>query len=185
MEEINRKRPSGLSVLFTGLSGAGKTTTSSALANRLIKTNNQPITLLDGEAVRRELSPELGFSKQDRDINIRRIGFVAFEITKHSGLCICAAIAPYDAARKEMRSTIESVGGFVLVYVATPLCVCEQRDLDGLYVKARNGTLPHFTGVSDPYESPADAEITIDTSSMSCEEAVDLIVGYLECRGFL
>jgi sulfate adenylyltransferase len=131
------------------------------------------------------LSPELGFSKKDRDINIRRIGFLAFEVTKHGGLCICAAIAPYDAARQEMRAMIESVGRFVLVHVATPLSVCETRDPKGLYVRARNGTLPRFTGVSDPYEEPADPEITIDTSLMTCKEAVDFIVRYLEHRGFI
>jgi len=182
MTEISPRGRSGLFVMFTGLSGAGKTTTARALMNRLSEHTNRPVTLLDGSAVRRHLSPELGFSREDRDTNIRRIGFVAFEVAKHGGLCISAVIAPYDAARKEIRSIIESIGGFVLVHVATPLCVCEKRDLEGLYVKARKGTLPHFTGISDPYESPADAEITIDTSSMTCDEAVDLIVSYLERR---
>jgi sulfate adenylyltransferase len=185
MTENSRKDRIGLSVLFTGLSGAGKTTTASALKNRLFERRNRPVTLLDGEAVRTGLSAELGFSKEDRDIHIRRIGFVASEITKHGGLCICAAIAPYDAARKEMRAMIESIGGFVLVHVATPLSVCEMRDRKGLYVRARNGTLPQFTGVSDPYEKPADAEITIDTSCMTCEEAVDIVARYLERRGFI
>jgi len=184
MTENSPDRRVGLCVLLTGFCGAGKTTTARALMNRLIEHTNRPVTLLDGGAVRTNLSPELGFSKEDRDTNMRRIGFVAFEIMKHGGLCISSAIAPYDAARKEMRARIEAVGEFVLVHVATPISVCETRDSKGLYARARDGTLPYFTGISDPYEKPADADITIDTTSMTTEEAVDLIVCYLERRGF-
>jgi len=143
------------------------------------------VTLLDGDAVRKHLSRELGFSKEHRDLNIRRIGFVAAEITRHGGACICANIAPYDAARKEARSMVELHGGFVLIHVSTPLPVCEARDSKGLYAKARSGLLASFTGVSDPYETPADAEITIDTSTTSPNDAAEMIVRYLEANGLL
>src|SRR5262245_3317298 len=138
--------------------------------------------MLDGDAVRRHLSSELGFSKEHRDLNIRRIGFVASEITRHGGMCICAPIAPYDAARRDVRAMIEPLGAFVLVHVATPVAVCEARDSKGLYAKARAGLLRAFTGVSDPYEVPTDAEVTIDTSRMTPDEAVDTIVRYLQDR---
>ena len=175
----------GFTVFFTGLSGAGKSTTAALLEERLSALSDRPVTLLDGDVVRNLLSSELGFSREHRDLNIRRIGFVASEITKNAGVCICAAIAPYDAVRKEVRAAIEPLGGFFLVHVATPLAVCESRDPKGLYARARAGVLPMFTGVSDPYEIPGDAEIVIDTSSASPAETVEMIVGYIRARGYL
>jgi sulfate adenylyltransferase len=145
----------------------------------------RPVTLLDGDLVRKHLSSELGFSRAHRDINIRRIGFVASEITKNGGLAICAPIAPYDATRKAVRSMIEPLGGFVLVHLSTPLEVCEQRDRKGLYAKARAGLVPEFTGVSDPYEAPDDAEVVIDTKDLTPEEGVQKIILYLEREGFI
>ncbi|HSF43271.1 MAG TPA: adenylyl-sulfate kinase, partial [Thermoanaerobaculia bacterium] len=127
----------------------------------------------------------LNFSKEHRDINIRRIGFVASEITKNGGIAICAPIAPYDSVRKEVRTLIEPGGGFVLVHIATSIDVCEQRDRKGLYAKARAGILKEFTGISDPYEAPADAEVVIDTATLSPEEAAQEILLYLEREGFV
>lgn len=175
----------GFTVFFTGLSGAGKSTTAALLQEKLGGLSERPVTLLDGDVVRNLLSSELGFSKEHRDLNIRRIGFVASEITKNGGVCICAAIAPYDAVRREVRATIEALGGFFLVYVATPLAVCESRDAKGLYARARAGALPGLTGVSDPYEVPGDAEVVIDTSSASPTDAVETIVSYIRSRGYL
>ena len=143
------------------------------------------MTLLDGDVVRKHLSSELGFSKEHRDINIRRIGYVASEITKNGGIAICAPIAPYRAVRDEVRAMIAPLGGFVLVAVATSLEVCEARDRKGLYAKARAGILTEFTGISDPYEAPTDAEIVIDTARLSAGEAADEIIGYLEREGFI
>jgi sulfate adenylyltransferase len=174
----------GFTVFFTGLSGAGKSTTANALVERLHEAGRS-VTLLDGDAVRKHLSRELGFSKEHRDLNIRRIGFVAAEITRHGGACICANIAPYDAARREARAMVETHGGFVLVHVDTPISVCESRDSKGLYAKARAGLLPEFTGVSDPYETPADAEITIDTSTTSSIDAVQRIMRWLREKSYL
>lgn len=175
----------GFTVFFTGLSGAGKSTLANALVTKLLEIGGRPVTLLDGDIVRKHLSSELGFSKEHRDINIRRIGFVASEITKNSGIAICAPIAPYDNVRKEVRSMVVGHGGFVLVHVATPLAVCEQRDRKGLYAKARAGIIPEFTGVSDPYEIPEDAELEIDTTEMTPEEGVSTILRYLVDMGFL
>jgi sulfate adenylyltransferase len=145
----------------------------------------RPVTLLDGDIVRKHLSQELGFSRKDRNINISRIGFVASEITKNGGIAICAPIAPYDNIRKEVRKMIEPKGGFFLVYVATPLEVCEQRDRKGLYAKARAGIIKEFTGISDPYEEPADAEIRIDTTEMTPEECAQEILLILEREGYI
>jgi sulfate adenylyltransferase len=174
----------GFTVFFTGLSGAGKSTTANALMERL-RASGRSVTLLDGDAVRKHLSRELGFSKEHRDLNIRRIGFVSAEVNRHGGVCICANIAPYDAARREARAMVEAHGRFILVHVATPLSVCESRDSKGLYAKARAGLLQEFTGVSDPYEEPADAEITIDTSKVSPGDAAERIVSFLKVNGYL
>src|SRR5207302_11023524 len=132
---------------------------------KFLETGGRPVTLLDGDLVRKHLSSELGFSKEHRDINIRRIGYVASEITKNGGIAICAPIAPYDALRREVRAMVEPLGGFILVHVDTPLEVCEQRDRKGLYAKARAGIIPEFSGISDPYEEPLDAESVIDTET--------------------
>lgn len=141
--------------------------------------------MLEGDAVRRRLSPRLGFSREDRDENVRRIGFVAAEITRHGGTAVCAPIAPYDAARREVRRMVEAVGGFVLVHVSTPLEICEQRDGKGLYALARAGRLARFTGVSDPYEIPADAEITLDMERTFPEEAAGRVLERLASNGYL
>jgi sulfate adenylyltransferase len=175
----------GFTVFFTGLSGSGKSTLANALLIKLLETGGRPVTLLDGDIVRKNLSSELGFSKEHRDINIRRIGFVSAEITKNGGIAICAPIAPYESVRKEVRTMVASHGGFVLVHVATPLKVCEQRDRKGLYAKARAGLLPQFTGISDPYEIPADADLVLDTSAMTPEQAVATILRHLTDKGFL
>jgi len=174
----------GFTIFLTGLSGAGKSTTALALTKRLNESGRR-VTLLDGDAVRKHLSSELGFSKEHRDLNIRRIGYVASEITRHGGVCICANIAPYATARSEARAMVEKHGGFVLIHVATPLEVCESRDPKGLYVKARTGLLPGFTGVSDPYEVPTDADVTIDTTSASPGDTAEIIMGFLRTKGFV
>lgn len=180
---LQRSRPprwrQGFTVFFTGLSGSGKSTMAVALRARLLELTGRPVTLLDGDLVRKHLSSELGFSREHRDLNILRIGYVASEITRHRGIALCAPIAPYDAVRKQVRRMIEPLGGFVLVHVATPLDVCEQRDRKGLYAKARAGLLPQFTGVSDPYEPPDDAAITLDTSRTAVANGVDAIAQHL------
>jgi sulfate adenylyltransferase len=187
--ELRRTHPprarQGFTVFFTGLSGAGKSTVANVLMVKLLEMGGRPVTLLDGDIVRKHLSSELGFSKEHRDINIRRIGFVASEITKNGGIAICAPIAPYDRTRKEVRQDVEPGGGFVLVHLATPLEVCEERDRKGLYAKARAGVIQEFTGISDPYEEPADAEVVLDTSRLSPEESAQAVLLYLEKEGFV
>jgi sulfate adenylyltransferase len=143
------------------------------------------VTLLDGDIVRKHLSSELGFSREHRNLNIARIGYVASEITKNGGIALCAPIAPYDAVRKQARAMIEPHGGFLLVHVATPAAVCEQRDRKGLYAKARAGIVKEFTGVSDPYEEPQDAGLVLDTSERSPEECVQAILLHLEKEGYI
>jgi sulfate adenylyltransferase len=188
-DELRRTHPprhkQGFTVFLTGLSGAGKSTIASALLVKFMEAGGRPVTLLDGDMVRKNLSSELNFSKEHRDINIRRIGYVASEITKNGGIAICAPIAPYDSVRKEVRGTIEPGGGFVLVHVATPIETCEQRDRKGLYAKARAGILKEFTGISDPYEVPVDADLTIDTTALSPEESAQEILLYLEREGYV
>jgi sulfate adenylyltransferase len=187
--ELRRTHPprleGGFTVFFTGLSGSGKSTIANVLLVKFLEMGGRPVTLLDGDLVRKHLSSELGFSKEHRDINIRRIGWVASEITKNGGIAICAPIAPYDAIRKEVRSMVESGGGFALVHTATPIEICEQRDRKGLYAKARAGLVQNFTGVSDPYEPPSDAEIVIDTTEVPPEQAADRIIDYLRAQGFM
>jgi sulfate adenylyltransferase len=174
----------GRTLFFTGLSGSGKSTVARAVVERLAGTRS--ITLLDGDVVRTHLSKGLGFSKEDRDVNIRRIGWVAAEVTKHGGLAVCAPIAPYDATRQWVRATVESAGGpesFLLVWVSTPLEECEKRDVKGLYAKARRGEITGFTGIDDPYEPPADAALELDTSKVSLEDAVTQVVRLLDVSG--
>lgn len=172
----------GFVVFFTGLSGSGKSTIANALRVKLLELGGRPITLLDGDIVRKHLSSELGFSREHRDLNVSRIGFVASEIAKHGGIAIAAPIAPYDAVRKHNRSLVSS-GNFVLVHVATPLEVCEARDRKGLYAMARAGKIKEFTGISDPYEAPDDAEIVLATDG-SPAEAADVVVEYLRANGY-
>jgi adenylyl-sulfate kinase len=161
----------GVTVFLTGLSGAGKSTIADALVADLEK-DGVPVTVLDGDVVRTHLSSELTFSREHRDLNIRRIGFVAGEVVKHGGTVVVAAIAPFEQARQQARELVEEHGRFLLVHVATPLEVVEQRDVKGLYAKARAGEIPQFTGISDPYEVPERAELTIDTSDTPLEESV-------------
>lgn len=188
-EELKRtyseRSRQGVAIFFTGLSGSGKSTVANALLVKLLEIGGRSVTLLDGDLVRKHLSSELGFSKEHRDLNIRRIGFVAAEIVKHTGIAICAPIAPYDRVRKDVREMVERSGGFVMVYASTALAVCEQRDRKGLYAKARAGLIPNFTGVSDPYEVPTDAEISLDTDTMTVGEAVNRILAYLCSEGYL
>ncbi len=175
----------GFTVFFTGLSGSGKSTVANALLPKLLQMGGRPVTLLDGDKVRKNLSSELGFSKEHRDINILRIGYVASEITKNHGIALCAPIAPYEHTRAAVRDLIEPLGGFILVYVDTPIEVCETRDRKGLYAKARAGIIKEFTGISDPYDVPVDAEIVIDTTELSPEEAVHKVLLYLANQGYI
>lgn len=179
------KATQGFTVFFTGLSGSGKSTVARALLVKLLELGGRPITLLDGDIVRKNLSSELGFSKEHRDLNILRIGFVANEITKNGGIALCAPIAPYERIRDENRALISPNGGYILVYMSTPLAVCEQRDRKGLYAKARAGVLKEFTGISDPYEEPVDADLKIDTSDITPDEAAQQIVLHLEHLGYI
>ncbi|RLB42281.1 MAG: adenylyltransferase [Deltaproteobacteria bacterium] len=189
VEELRRTYPpprkQGFTVFLTGLSGAGKSTIAKVLYSKFLEMGDRPVTLLDGDIVRRNLSSELGFSKEHRDINVRRIGFVASEITKNRGIAICAPIAPYASTRAEVRSSIETYGGFVEVHVATPIEICEKRDRKGMYAKARAGLIKGFTGVDDPYEEPRNPEVRIDTSDISPEEAAQEILLYLGQKGYI
>lgn len=166
----------GVCFFFTGLSGSGKTSIASALDLALRQQHGRKTTLLDGDVVRTHLSSDLGFSRAHRDINIGRIGFVAAEVVKHGGIAISAAIAPYDSARRAARQLVAPHGRFILVHLATPLAICEQRDVKGLYAKARSGEIKAFTGISDPYEPPTDADITIDTATTTIADAVQLLL---------
>ncbi|WP_373500771.1 bifunctional sulfate adenylyltransferase/adenylylsulfate kinase [Desulfococcus sp.] len=178
-------RKQGLTVFFTGLSGAGKSTLAKILYARFLELGDRPVTLLDGDIVRQNLSRELNFSKEHRDINVRRIGFVASEITKNRGIAICAPIAPYTTTRTEIRKLIEGYGGFAEVHVATPIEECEKRDRKGMYAKARAGLIKGFTGVDDPYEAPEAPEIRIDTTHMTPNEAVKDILLFLNEKGYI
>ncbi|GAA3173392.1 hypothetical protein GCM10010531_28680 [Blastococcus jejuensis] len=171
----------GVTVFLTGFSGAGKSTIADALIAEL-DAEDRPVTVLDGDVVRTHLSSELSFSREHRDLNIRRIGWVAGEVVKHGGTVVVAAIAPYEAAREEARALVEKHGRFVLVHLSTPLEVCEARDVKGLYARARAGEIPEFTGVSDPYEPPARAEVVVDTSVTPLVDAVALIRAAMDGR---
>ncbi len=189
VEELRKAHPpkhrQGFTVFFTGLSGSGKSTAANALMIKLLEEGSRPVTLLDGDIVRKNLSSELTFSKEHRDLNIQRIGFVASEITKNGGIAICAPIAPYAATRRLVREMVSSVGGFLETHVATPLDVCEARDRKGLYAMARAGKIKGFTGIDDPYEVPENAEIVLDTSELSPDLAAHRILLTLEKYGYL
>ncbi|MGI9332233.1 MAG: bifunctional sulfate adenylyltransferase/adenylylsulfate kinase [Gammaproteobacteria bacterium] len=189
IDQLRQRYPArdrqGFTIFLTGLSGSGKSTIANILMPKLMELGNRPVTLLDGDIVRKNLSSELGFSKQHRDLNVLRIGYVASEITKNRGVAICAPIAPYTNTRRAVRETIGQYGGFVEVHVATPLDTCEQRDRKGLYAKARAGLIKEFTGIDDPYEVPENAELVIDTREMSAEDAASKIVLFLVNEGYI
>jgi sulfate adenylyltransferase len=188
-EELRRARPPrarrGVVVFFTGLSGSGKSTLARDLRDALLERGDRTVSLLDGDQVRRLLSAGLTFSRADRDLNIARIGFVAAEVARHGGIAICAPIAPYAAARAQVRALVAEAGDFVLVHVSTPLEVCEARDRKGLYAQARAGIIGSFTGISDPYEEPDDADLVIDTSAVSRRDAVAEVLAHLTRGGWL
>ena len=187
--ELRRTRPArskqGFTVFFTGLSGSGKSTIANALMVKLMEMGGRPVTLLDGDVVRKHLSSELGFSKEHRDINIRRIGFVASEITKNGGIALCAPIAPYAETRRAVREMIESYGAFVEVHVATPLEICEARDRKGLYKLAREGKIKEFTGISDPYDEPEEPELRLDTNGVDVDHCAHQVLLKLEQLGLV
>ena len=187
--QLRRARPPraerGLAIFFTGLSGSGKSTIARGLAEALTERGDRTVSLLDGDHVRQLLSAGLTFSRADRDLNIARIGYVAAEVARHGGIAICAPIAPYAAARAAARQMVSAVGDFLLVYVSTPVDVCAARDRKGLYAKARAGLITGFTGVSDPYEEPRDADLVLDTSVMTRQQAVDAVLKLLTTGGWL
>ena len=189
IQELQKSYPpplkQGLTIFCTGLSGAGKSTIAKILYARFLEIGTRPVTLLDGDIVRRNLSSELNFSKEHRDINVKRIGFVASEITKNRGIAICAPIAPYERTRAQIRESIEAHGGFLEVHVSTPITECEKRDRKGMYAKARAGLLKGFTGVDDPYEDPSNPELKIDTSGLTPDEAAQEVLLYISQKGYI
>jgi len=188
-EELRKSYPprnkQGFTLFFTGLSGSGKSTIANAIGVRLMELQNRAITILDGDLIRIHLSSELGFSKEHRSLNVRRVGFVAHEITKNGGCAICALIAPYEVDRNFNRNLIKGRGGFIEIYVSTPIDECENRDVKGLYAAARQGKIKGFTGIDDPYEAPRNPELVIDAGSCSVSEAVNQIITYLYQEKFL
>ncbi len=189
VEELRKAHPpkdkQGFTVFFTGLSGSGKSTVANALMVKLLENGSRPVTLLDGDIVRKNLSSELDFSKEHRDLNIQRIGYVASEITKNRGIAICAPIAPYSATRQQVRDNISALGGYIEVYVSTPIEVCEARDRKGLYAKARAGIIKGFTGIDDPYEAPQAPELEINTAELSADLAAHRVLITLEKLGYI
>lgn len=189
VDELRKSFPprskQGFTIFLTGLSGSGKSTIAQVLMVKFMEMRDRPVTLLDGDIVRKNLSSELTFSREHRNLNVTRIGFVASEITKNGGIALCAPIAPYEESRQANRALISRYGGYIEVYVSTPIEVCEQRDRKGLYAKARAGKIKGVTGVSDPYIPPSHPELTLDTSVMTPAEAVQEILLYLEEQGYL
>ena len=189
VEELRKTSPArskqGFTVFFTGLSGSGKSTIANALMVKLMEMGGRPVTLLDGDVVRKHLSSELGFSKEHRDLNIKRIGYVASEITKNGGIAICAPIAPYTATRRAVREMIEAFGAFIEVHVATSIEECERRDRKGLYKLAREGKIKEFTGISDPYEAPTNAELVVDTENVDVDHCAHQVLLKLEQMGLI
>lgn len=189
VEELRRTHPprsrQGFTIFFTGFSGSGKSTISRVLLTKMLEIGGRSVTLLDGDLVRKNLSSELGFSKEHRNLNIMRIGFVANEITKNGGVAICAPIAPYAQVRDDINKLISAKGGFVLVHVATTLEACEARDRKGLYAKARAGIIPEFTGISDPYEVPENANVVLKTEGRTPEDCAEEVLAYLAAEGYI
>jgi sulfate adenylyltransferase len=189
VEELRKSRPArakqGFTVFFTGFSGSGKSTIANALMVKLMEMGGRPVTLLDGDIVRKNLSSELGFSKEHRDLNIRRIGYVASEITKNGGIAICAPIAPYATTRRAVREDVEQFGAFVEVHVATSIEECERRDRKGLYKLARAGKIAEFTGISDPYDVPDHPELRLDTENQSVDGCAHQVLLKLESLGLI
>jgi sulfate adenylyltransferase len=189
LDELRKAYPppskQGFTLFMTGLSGAGKSTIAKIVFSKMLEIGKRPVTLLDGDIVRQNLSSELSFSKEHRDINVRRIGFVATEITKNRGIAICAPIAPYENTRNEIRRSIEAHGGFVEIHVATPLQECEKRDRKGMYAKARAGLIKGYTGIDDPYEVPKTPELSIDTTGITPDEAAQEILLFLGQKGYI
>ena len=186
MQQEIIKRP-GFTVFLTGLPASGKSSLAQVLCARLREIEHRAVTILDGDELRRSVCADLGFSKQDRDTNVRRVGSLAAEITRRGEVAICALIAPYESTRKEVQASIERWGGFLLVHLSTPIGVCEDRDIRGLYARARANLIENFTGVSDPYERPQDAAVSLDASVLSPAQGVDKIIRllierkYIEC----
>lgn len=180
-----RRSERGLVIMFTGLSGAGKSTLAQGLVQALREEAHRTVTLLDGDVVRRLLSSDLGFGAEARDLNVRRIGFVAAEVARHHGVAVCAPIAPFEASRQAVRDMVRPHGDFVLVHVATPLGECERRDRKGLYARAREGLVADFTGISSPYEVPEDADLVVDTTGQSPEASITSVVDFLTQRGWV
>ncbi|MGL5809784.1 MAG: adenylyl-sulfate kinase, partial [Nocardioides sp.] len=170
----------GLVLFFTGLSGSGKSTVARAVMDTLLEAGHRTLTSLDGDVVRRNLGAGLTFSREDRETNVRRIGWVAAEISRHGGVAVCSPIAPFDDTRRQVRAMVDAAGGlFVLVHISTPLAECERRDRKGLYAKARRGEIPEFTGISSPYEEPRDAPLRIDTTGRTIESCRDEVLAFL------
>ncbi|MEP2531768.1 bifunctional sulfate adenylyltransferase/adenylylsulfate kinase [Shimia sp.] len=189
VKELRRTKPpradQGFTVFFTGFSGSGKSTIANALMVKLMEMGGRPVTLLDGDIVRKNLSSELGFSKEHRDLNIRRIGYVASEITKNGGIAICAPIAPYATTRRAVREDIEQFGAFIEVHVATSIDECERRDRKGLYKLAREGKIKEFTGISDPYDVPANPELSVETEGADVDNCAHQVILKLESMGLI
>jgi sulfate adenylyltransferase len=189
VEELRKTKPArhkqGFTVFFTGFSGSGKSTIANALMVKLMEMGGRPVTLLDGDVVRKNLSSELGFSKEHRDLNIRRIGYVASEITKNGGIAICAPIAPYTATRRAVREDVEQFGAFIEVHVSTSIEECERRDRKGLYKLAREGKIKEFTGISDPYEVPESPELRVETENVEVDNCAHQVLLKLESMGLI
>ena len=182
---VAKQKRRGLTLFFTGLSGAGKSTIANVLATKLLEIQDREVTFLDGDIIRTHLSSELGFSKEHRDINVARVGYIASEITKHGGIAICSLVAPYEQARNQARELVERYGSFQEVHVATPLSVCEERDTKGLYQKARQGLITGFTGIDDPYEAPTEPEFYFETIEQTAEETAEMIINRLAEQGLI
>lgn len=176
---VEKQKRRGATIFFTGLSGAGKSTIANIVASKLLEVQDREITFLDGDVIRNHLTSELGFSKEHRDLNVQRVGYVASEITKHGGIAVCSLIAPYEQARQKARELVEERGSFIEIFVSTPLSVCEERDVKGLYEKARKGLIKGFTGIDDPYEEPKEPELVLDGGSSDPESNAEKVIEYL------